>query len=217
MSTLYLPTSIARNAELSSAVQSKTPSPPHARLDRPQLDRKEVVERGLLDCQSLSLFKKYRQCLLMPIQGRRTGLLQNLFIRTRSARGASASCSPDSQSARSVQPPAIPVLLLDILQHTGICKTIHSTIACQWWQCDVLLVLPGNAWGNMQQKPSLQLLQWKPVSPDYVKQSHASTPAPAGAPSSIDQTHPGFTALRFKKRFAEPIQVPHFQAGFTIY
>ena len=65
MSTLYLPTSIARNTEPLCGAIKNAETPPRLMLLAPgsQLDQKEVLERGLLDCQSFSLFKKYRVCL----------------------------------------------------------------------------------------------------------------------------------------------------------
>ena len=94
-----------------SAVQSKTLNPPSPHATSPQLDRKEVLERGLLDCQSFSLFKKYRVCLDPNANPRAQewivtkGFLSGAGI----ASGALASCSPASQSALSSSPqPSLP-------------------------------------------------------------------------------------------------------------
>ena len=137
MSTLYLPTSIARNTEL-SAVQSKTLKPPPARLmllPAPSWIEKKcwsVVGARLLSI--LFLFSKsigYVSILKRQSKGAGMDCYKGLFIRSRKfARGAFASCSPASQSAllsSSPQPPApsppLPLLLLlNILLHTGHLK-----------------------------------------------------------------------------------------------
>ena len=64
-----------------------------------------------LDCESFSFSTSIGYVsILLPIQGRRNGLLQRLFIRSRFASGSLGSCCPPSQSALSSLS-SLPVLL----------------------------------------------------------------------------------------------------------